>query len=138
MCGIAGFIGSKKFLPSKKTIDSCLELMKERGPDYQSYKKDNFFNNTLLFLFSRLSIIDISKKSNLKKIVDGMTPGDLRENDTFIVPFGLGCLTYAHILRSGNFFNKNYAFYSIENSITTLEVRDEKSFQNLIKLTNLN
>ncbi len=65
MCGIAGFIGSKKFLPSKKTIDSCLELMKERGPDYQSYKKDNFFNNTLLFLFSRLSIIDISKKSNL-------------------------------------------------------------------------
>jgi len=77
-------------------------------------------------------------KNNLKKIVDGMTPGDLRENDTFIVPFGLGCLTYAHILRSGNFFNKNYAFYSIENSITTLEVRDEKSFQNLIKLTNLN
>ena len=67
-----------------------------------------------------------------------MTPGDLRENDTFIVPFGLGCLTYAHILRSGNFFNKNYAFYSIENSITTLEVRDEKSFQNLMKLTNLN
>ena len=77
-------------------------------------------------------------KNSLKKIVDGMTPGDLRENDTFIVPFGLGCLTYAHILRSGNFFNKNYAFYSIENSITTLEVRDEKSFQNLIKLTNLN
>ena len=58
-----------------------------------------------------------------------MTPGDLRENDTFIVPFGLGCLTYAHILRSGNFFNKNYDFYSIENSITALEVRMKNRFK---------
>lgn len=65
MCGISGFIGKKDFLPSKKVINSCLKLMKERGPDYQSYKEDNFFDYKIVFLFSRLSIIDISKKSNL-------------------------------------------------------------------------
>ncbi len=65
MCGISGFIGSKDFLPSKKKLCACLGLMKERGPDYQDYKKANFFKHKIVLLFSRLSIIDISKKSNV-------------------------------------------------------------------------
>lgn len=65
MCGISGFVGSKNFLPSQKNISACLGLMKERGPDYQGYKKANFFKHKIILLFSRLSIIDTSKKSNV-------------------------------------------------------------------------
>jgi len=72
---------------------------------------------------------------NYKKIVDGITPGDLRENDAFIVPFGLGCLTYAHNLRSGDFYSKNYDFYKVENALTATEIRDGKSFKDLMDLS---
>lgn len=63
------------------------------------------------------------------KIVDGITPGNIRENDALVVPFGLGCLTYAHNLRSGDFFSKNYDFYKVENALTALEVRNEKALK---------
>lgn len=63
MCGIAGFIGDIKNFPTNLQIRKCINLMKRRGPDDQSYLK---FNNKLNYLFcaSRLSIIDIDKRSN--------------------------------------------------------------------------
>ena len=63
MCGIAGYIGNTKLLPEKKNIQNCLKQMVRRGPDYQSHI---VFKNKLdhLFCASRLSIIDINKRSN--------------------------------------------------------------------------
>jgi asparagine synthase (glutamine-hydrolysing) len=63
MCGILGFIGKEKI--SKETINHCLNLMKNRGPDFQDHKEikvNNFIN--LYFLHSRLSILDLQKRSN--------------------------------------------------------------------------
>jgi len=64
MCGITGYIGTEHFFPNTKKIKSCLNMMKDRGPDFQNFKSTNLGNKKILFLFSRLSIIDISKKSN--------------------------------------------------------------------------
>ena len=78
---------------------------------------------------------DIIQKK-FKNVVDNITPGDLRESESFIVPFGLGHLTYAHVLRAGKFLDTNYDLYTIENSLSTTEVRDEKSLKNLLKIIN--
>ena len=63
MCGISGFIGKEKYFPNKKRINECINLMKRRGPDNQSFKK---FEKKISYLLcsSRLSIIDINKRSN--------------------------------------------------------------------------
>ena len=63
MCGIAGFIGCKKNFPSNLQIRKLINLMKRRGPDFQSYK---IINHEFKFLFcaSRLSIIDLKMRSN--------------------------------------------------------------------------
>ena len=36
---ISGYVGHNKFFPNKKKINSCLNLMKKRGPDSQKKKK---------------------------------------------------------------------------------------------------
>tara|TARA_B100000029_G_scaffold499293_1_gene569505 strand:- start:2274 stop:4133 length:1860 start_codon:yes stop_codon:yes gene_type:complete len=63
MCGIAGYIGNRKF--KKSTVQSLLKIMKKRGPDHQKYLKKKIkkkiFSN---FFFSRLSIIDTKKRSH--------------------------------------------------------------------------
>jgi len=64
MCGIAGYIGKDNFFPKNSKIKSCLKLMKLRGPEYQDFKKLNFNTLKILFCASRLSIIDISTRSN--------------------------------------------------------------------------
>lgn len=62
MCGIAGYIGNN--LISRTQIESGLETMSLRGPDSSSYKQ--FLNGKINFylLHSRLSIIDLDKRSN--------------------------------------------------------------------------
>ena len=63
MCGISGFIGKEKI--SKETINHSLNLMKNRGPDFQDYKEIEVNNSiNLYFLHSRLSILDLQKRSN--------------------------------------------------------------------------
>ena len=63
MCGIAGYIGKNINFPTDLQIEKCINLMKRRGPDFQSYKK---FNDKLKYLLcaSRLSIIDLNNRSN--------------------------------------------------------------------------
>ena len=75
-------------------------------------------------------------QKKLKKMVDNVTPGTLRDNDTFVVPLGLGHLTYAHKLRAGEFFNENFDLFPIENSLSTLEIREERSFKNFLDIIN--
>ncbi len=62
MCGIAGYIGPK-FIDDK-TIYSCLNTMNNRGPDNASFYKGKFGKNNIYLLHTRLSIIDLNKKSN--------------------------------------------------------------------------
>ncbi len=62
MCGIAGFIGSKKI--DKNNIDKTILLMRNRGPDSSAYKKKIFENREVLLIHSRLSIIDLDSRSN--------------------------------------------------------------------------
>ena len=61
MCGIAGII-------SKRSIDINLsqlqKLMSNRGPDSFEYVSGNFNKINYSFYFSRLSIIDLDKRSN--------------------------------------------------------------------------
>ena len=42
---------------------------------------------------------DVSKRK-FRNIVENIIPGELRENESFIVPLGLGHLTYPHVLRA--------------------------------------
>ncbi len=65
MCGIAGYIGRKEICTP--TIESCLEQMKHRGPDDQSWWRHWRMNSDgrhVYLLHSRLSIIDLDKRAN--------------------------------------------------------------------------
>ena len=62
MCGIAGYIGKEPI--SKERIDKTLSLMKSRGPNCQKFVKDRFEDNEVALLHSRISIIDIDKRSD--------------------------------------------------------------------------
>jgi len=63
MCGIAGFIGNEKI--SNAVINKSLFLMKNRGPDNQSYCYLKINNSSNIYLLhSRLSIIDLKNRSN--------------------------------------------------------------------------
>jgi len=64
MCGIAGYIGKKEI--DSTIIAKTLKLMKNRGPDYNSWTKYNAKNSdtNVLLLHSRLSIIDLDPRSH--------------------------------------------------------------------------
>jgi asparagine synthase (glutamine-hydrolysing) len=65
MCGIAGYIGSKNI--NNSLICKSLELLKNRGPDFKDVKKYSSNNKkykNILFLHTRLRIIDLEKRSN--------------------------------------------------------------------------
>ena len=62
MCGISGYYGNK-FI-SRKVLLNTLNLMKSRGPDFSKYYTYVKGHKTINLLHSRLSIIDINKRSN--------------------------------------------------------------------------
>lgn len=66
MCGIAGYIGHRAIEMAR--IEQTLHVMKNRGPDVQKfeYVSGNPKNDSLnvLFLHSRLSIIDLDERAN--------------------------------------------------------------------------
>ena len=62
MCGISGFISKKKI--DLINIKKTLLLMRNRGPDNQSFYVDNYKNLFFGLLHARLSILDVEKRSN--------------------------------------------------------------------------
>jgi len=66
MCGIAGYITKKKYLNfSFEHVSKKLKiLMKNRGPDQQGSFQHNNEHTSLNLFSSRLSIIDLDKRSN--------------------------------------------------------------------------
>ncbi len=64
MCGLAGFFGKKFNLPDNIKIKRCLSSLKRRGPDANGVIFKSYKNKKLLFLHTRLSIIDLKRNSN--------------------------------------------------------------------------
>ncbi len=62
MCGIAGFIGCG-MIPEDR-IRRTLDLMKNRGPDVQAYRRFSTGAGEVILLHSRLSILDLDARSN--------------------------------------------------------------------------
>ncbi len=66
MCGIAGYITKKKYFnfSFNKTSDNLKKLMKNRGPNQQGSFQYNYSHSSINLFSSRLSIIDLDKRSN--------------------------------------------------------------------------
>jgi len=64
MCGIAGYVGFSKKSPLENNIKKCLSSLKRRGPDSNGVFSKRIKNKKILFIHSRLSIIDLNKNSN--------------------------------------------------------------------------
>ena len=65
MCGLAGYIGTKNI--SDKLITQSLDLLQNRGPDFNGvkrYRVNSRNSKNVLFLHTRLSIIDLEDRSN--------------------------------------------------------------------------
>tara|TARA_B110000008_G_C16976192_1_gene566018 strand:+ start:796 stop:2607 length:1812 start_codon:yes stop_codon:yes gene_type:complete len=62
MCGIAGYVGYRDLSDSQ--ISRLSSLMSNRGPDNFDYLKFKFKKNFFYLFHSRLSIIDLKKRSN--------------------------------------------------------------------------
>jgi len=62
MCGIAGYLGKKRF--ESQNIKEILSTMLRRGPDSTGFKEIIFEKNYLSIFFSRLNIIDNHNRSN--------------------------------------------------------------------------
>ena len=62
MCGIAGYIG-EEIIPEER-ISTCLDLMKQRGPDQSAYRRFSQGGRNACLLFSRLAIIDLDPRAS--------------------------------------------------------------------------
>ncbi len=62
MCGISGYIGPN--LIDRKVIEKTLNSMKSRGPNNQDFYQTSSRGNNIYLLHSRLSILDLEKRSN--------------------------------------------------------------------------
>ncbi len=71
MCGISGYIGKKTI--EQPVIYQTLSLMKNRGPDHQDYRYIEQNGTKIYLLHSRLSIIDLDKRSNQPYTLDDCT-----------------------------------------------------------------
>ena len=74
MCGIAGYFGSKNI--KKDILNKTLLSLRDRGPDNQNYKQFLINKKTrkkVILLNSRLSIIDLNKRSNQPFIKHNLT-----------------------------------------------------------------
>ena len=121
------YVVTEKFpLREKNLLSKMLNKLKKNGLEtIAASKKEK----------AGIWLRDVSKKK-FRNIVENIIPGELRENESFIVPLGLGHLTYPHVLRAGKFLDKNFDLYCVKNTLSMTEVKDKKSLKNLIKNIN--
>jgi len=63
MCGIAGYAGTARI--DERVLESCLRLMRRRGPDHAAHRQwVNAANRQVYLLHSRLNIIDLDERAN--------------------------------------------------------------------------
>ena len=63
-------------------------------------------------------------------IMEGFMPRNLKTEKTVISLFGLCCVTYPSVIRSGDLFNnKKVGIYEVEDQMSSIEVRDKMSFE---------
>ena len=62
MCGIAGYLGNKRF--EAKKVKEILHTMRRRGPDSNGFREIRENKKYLSLFFSRLNIIDANIRSN--------------------------------------------------------------------------
>ena len=68
MCGIAGYIGENPI--AENLIFNTIEVLKNRGPDFQNFKSFRNNNSHVVLIHSRLSIIDLDARSNQPYVQD--------------------------------------------------------------------
>ena len=71
MCGIAGYVGTRKLDP--EVLERCLRLMHHRGPDHAGYRVFEQHGRHTHLLAARLSIIDLDPRANQPFDVGGRT-----------------------------------------------------------------
>ena len=71
-----------------------------------------------------------TEAGNINMTLGSFIPRDLKSEKTIISLFGLCCVTYPSVIRSGELFNgKKVGIYEVEDQISSIEVRDETSFE---------
>ena len=71
MCGLAGYIGKEKI--SKRSLSETLNLMKNRGPDFQKFLNYKYKDLNIFLLHSRLKIIDLANVANQPFKINNLT-----------------------------------------------------------------
>jgi glycosyltransferase involved in cell wall biosynthesis len=71
----------------------------------------------------------LQKKNQTQLISEGFMPRDFKEEKTIISLFGMCSVTYPEIIKSGNIFSGKTGIYQVNDSISNIEIRDEKSFK---------
>ncbi len=110
MCGIAGFIKSKRLLNSSLIIDNLASSLNHRGPDGFGV----FENDDLALVHTRLSIIDLSEK--------GIQP--LKNEDNTLVLICNGEIYNYQKIRS-DLIEKGHQFHSSSDSEVILHLYAE-------------
>ena len=119
MCGIAGYYGLDVI--NKNKLDKALSLMKNRGPNASGIIKKNIRQKKLYLLHSRLSIIDLKKRSDQPYIYKNLL---LIFNGEI----------YNYIELKNDLIKKGYEFETNSDTevlIKSIECFGEKVFDNL-------
>lgn len=94
MCGVAGYIG-KNFIPDN-SVAECKDLMARRGPDSSDFRRCQFDGKHVLLIHSRLSILDLSSRSDQPFTDDNKTlvfNGELYNFKEMRDKYSLNCST---------------------------------------------
>ena len=71
-------------------------------------------------------------------MIEGFIPRNLKTEKTIISLFGLCCVTYPSVIRSGDLFKKKkVGIYEVLDQISSIEVRDKISSELTKQLLNI-